>query len=173
MNMIYCILARQIRHRFKWRKVGDELLLFPHHVHHPSGGNADSTAKIVPLPPSSANWSSALTLPWPSSPSAPAPHCLLLQLHILSTERLCQSFPWGHPSFKKSFQKGIITQLPLVLLPFLLQDLPVHGLIHRISHTGSQLLEPLGHVFFWTLLLILLACIQPCTNTVHSQKVLA
>lgn len=28
MNMIYCTLARQIRHRFKWRKVGEWVIAF-------------------------------------------------------------------------------------------------------------------------------------------------
>lgn len=78
---------------------GNELSLFPHHVHHHSGGNADSRAKIVPLPPSSDNRSSAHALLWPSPPSVPAPHCLLLQLHI--HRKALSVTPIRAPKFQK------------------------------------------------------------------------
>ena len=48
--------------------------LSPHHLHHHTGGNADSAVKIMLLPPSSDNWSSALALLRPSPPCIPAPH---------------------------------------------------------------------------------------------------
>lgn len=50
-----------------------------HHLHHHTGANGDSAVKIMPLPPSSGNWSwelpRALALLRPSPPSVPAPHC--------------------------------------------------------------------------------------------------
>lgn len=49
--------------------------LSPHHLHRRAGGDADSAVSMMPLPPSSDNWSSALALLWPSPPSIPAPHC--------------------------------------------------------------------------------------------------
>lgn len=84
--------------------------------------------------------------------------------------------PVKAPKFPKKLPENHNYPTAISILSFpRLQELPVHGVIHRISHTGREHLEPPGHVFFRTFLLLLLPCPQPCMKHMqrHRGKVLA
>lgn len=161
MNMIYCSLARQIRHRFKWRKVGEWVIAFSppqwgkcrQHSHdHAFTSQLKQLVLSTWCPMALPSFCPSPTL---SFASAPHPqYGKALSVTPIKAPKFPKKLPERH-----NYPAAIsITVFPR------LQDLPVHGVIHRISHTGREHLELFGHVFFWIFLLLLLPCLHPCTK---------
>lgn len=111
MNMIYCNLARYVRHRVK-RRWGARR---PHHLHHHTGGNAHSPVKIMSLSPSSDTWSWAFTSLHPSN-TLPSVSCFSSTSTVW--KRFVSPSHTGTSVAKRNIQIGIITQLLLALLSF-------------------------------------------------------
>lgn len=75
----------------------------PHHLHHHTGRNGTAQSRschYLPAQTTGLEYLFCYSLHLPPSKQHTV-KCLLLQLHIHSMVRLCQSLPYGHLSFKK------------------------------------------------------------------------
>lgn len=108
MNMIYCTFSRQIRHRFKWRKVGEWVIAFSPPRASPQWGKCRQHSQ-------DHAFTSQLKTTGPQHSFSHGPPLLLSQHHIVSCFTPTSTVQKGFVSCSHNVLKF---QLPLVPLSF-------------------------------------------------------